>query len=84
MASWRTENIRNKVDHFFLSREFYNTVICFVSISFNFGICTVVGLNRKIHTFNFPSAYFSFNMCPTTVQMPNWALIETKWMKVQV
>ncbi len=65
------------------------TVIRFVSISAKFAICTVVNLNgtlveAKIRTFKCPKcvkAYFSFNKCPiepTTVQMTNLALTETK------
>jgi hypothetical protein len=62
------------------------TVIRSVSADAKFGICTVVGLNgtlvkAKIRTFTYPKYTFSFK-CPiyrpTTVQMPNLALIETK------
>jgi hypothetical protein len=44
------------------------TVICFVSTSAKFGICTIVGVNgtlveAKIHTSKDPSSCFSFNKC---------------------
>jgi hypothetical protein len=63
------------------------TVIRFVSISVKFGICTVLGLNgtlveAKIHTWDAVVVYFSFKMCPTTEQMQNLALIETKRITV--
>ncbi len=62
------------------------TLILFVSIlSAKFGICTVVVRNRalieaQLRTSSVPSVSFIFNKCPrpTTVQMPNSALIETK------
>jgi hypothetical protein len=63
------------------------TFIRFVSSSAKFGICTVVGLNgtlvdAKIRTFKcLKCVILPFR--PTTVQMSNLALIETKGIIVQ-
>jgi hypothetical protein len=68
-----------------------HTVISFVCISAKFGICTVISLNgklfeAKIRTFRCPKcvlASTSAPLKPTTEQMPNYALIETKRISVQ-
>ncbi len=68
------------------------TVIRFVSISAKFGICTGLGSKwdtffelknahmqvSKVRILASTSVYFG----PTTVQMPNLALLETKWIAV--
>ncbi len=69
------------------------TVIRFVSISAKFAICTVVGLNEtiveaKLHTWRHLNvrilASRSVPFRPTTNQMPNIALVETKEITVKV
>ncbi len=64
------------------------TVICFISISAKFVIFTVVGINveaKKYTLGKLECAYFSFKLVPfrpTTVPMPNLALLETKRITV--
>ncbi len=70
------------------SLEISYTVIRFVSISAKLGICIVVGLNgtlveAKILTFKCPMCVFQrVPYRPTTVQISNLALIETKRITV--
>ncbi len=66
----------NLLIEFLYTVLFMYTVIRFVSIRTKFGICTVVGLNRTLQVRILASTSVPFR--PTTVQMPNLALIETK------
>ena len=68
------------------SHQIHVDLISFVSISADFGICIVVGLNRTFveaknthlgHLNVRILASTSYLFRPTTVQMPNLALIET-------
>jgi hypothetical protein len=69
--------------------NFPHTVICIASSSAKFDICTVVGLNgrlveAKIRTFKCPKLILASTFKLTrVVQMPNFALIETKQITVQ-
>ncbi len=81
----------NNLSYFVL---LFCTVIRFVSISTKFGICNVVSLNGtivavKIRTWEWVHlnvhilASTSVLLWPTTMQMPNFALIETKRITVR-
>ncbi len=65
-----------------------HTVIRFVWVGAKFGTCTVESVNGalvpyKMCIFTLESAYFIFNKCATTVQVPNLALTHTKRFTVQ-
>ncbi len=63
----------------------YIPVICFVSISAEFGTCTKCKWEAKMCTFTLESKHFSSTSVPfilTTVQVPNLALVETKRITV--
>jgi hypothetical protein len=66
----------NLLREFLYTVLFMYTVIRFVSMSAKFGICTVVGLKKTLQVRILASTSVPFR--PTTVQMPNLALIETK------